>query len=149
MLDIFQANLIPIILPLLARPVSAGFPSPADDFIEDEIDLSRLLISNRPATFLVRVKGDSMIGAQIFDGDFAIVDRSLVPLPGDVVMVDIDGERSFKVWRRSPTGPCFAFANPAYPRFEMAANAEVQIWGVVSGSISPGRRAGVRRPAAS
>lgn len=149
MLNTHKANLLPIILPLLARPVSAGFPSPADDFIEDEIDLSRILISNRSATFLVRVRGDSMIDAQMFDGDFAIVDRSLMPAPGDVVVVDINGERSFKVWRRNATGPCLAFANPAYPPFEVAADADIEIWGVVSGSVSPGRRAGLRRPAAA
>lgn len=69
----------PMPVPLLAKPVRAGFPSPADDFIEEEIDLQRLLIVNRPATFLVRVAGDSMILARLFDGDLAIVDCSLTP----------------------------------------------------------------------
>jgi DNA polymerase V len=87
----------PVPLPLLRAPVPAGFPSPADDFIEEEIDLQRLLIANRPATFLVRVAGDSMLKKQLHDGDLAVVDRSLVPRAGDVVVVDIDGERSFKV----------------------------------------------------
>ncbi len=59
---------LPMPVPLLARPVRAGFPSPADDFIEDEIDLQRLLIANRPATFLVRVAGDSMVLARLFEG---------------------------------------------------------------------------------
>ena len=145
MLDTYRASLMPIILPMLASPISAGFPSPADDFIEDEIDLSRLLISNRPATFLVRVRGDSMVGAQMFDGDIAIVDRSLVPHGGDVVVVDVDGERSFKVWRADPDGPRLTFANPAYPAFELASDAVVEVWGVVSGAVSPSRRAGVRR----
>ena len=145
MLDIHRAKLMPIILPMLVSPVSAGFPSPADDFIEDEIDLSRLLISNRPATFLVLVRGDSMIGAQLFDGDIAIVDRSLVPHGGDVVVVDVDGERSFKIWREDPDGPRLSFANTAYPPFEVAPDAVIEIWGVVSGAVSPGRRAGVRR----
>jgi DNA polymerase V len=88
----------PMPVPLLSKPVRAGFPSPADDFIEEEIDLQRLLIVNRPATFLVRVAGHSMILARLFDGDLAIVDRSLTPRNGDIVVVDIDGERSFKVW---------------------------------------------------
>lgn len=88
----------PIPLPVLHVPVPAGFPSPADDFVEEEIDLQRLLITNRPATFLVRVAGDSMITKQLHDGDLAVVDRSLTPRAGDVVVVDIDGERSFKVW---------------------------------------------------
>ena len=73
---------------MLARPVRAGFPSPVDDFIEQAIDLQSLLIANRAATFLVRVAGDSMLLAQLFDGDIAIVDRSLSPTDGDVVVVD-------------------------------------------------------------
>ncbi len=106
----------PMPLPLLARAVRAGFPSPADDFIEEEIDLQRLLITNRPATFLVRVAGDSMIGKGLFDGDLAIVDRSLTPRDGDVVVVDVDGERSFKVWGR-PRAPRDArLRQPALPR---------------------------------
>lgn len=145
MLDIFNVNLRPLILPMLASPVPAGFPSPADDFIEDEIDLSRLLVSNRAATFFVRIRGDSMIGAQMFDGDIAVVDRSLIPQGGDVVVVDVDGLRSFKVWRADPDGRSLAFANPAYPMFELATDAVVEVWGVVSGVVSPGRRAGVRR----
>ena len=68
---------LPMPVPLLARPVRAGFPSPADDFIEDEIDIQRLLIANRPATFLVRVAGDSMVLARLFDGDLAVVDLFL------------------------------------------------------------------------
>ena len=70
---------LPVPLPLLARAVRAGFPSPADDFIEEEIDLQRLLVTNRAATFLVRVAGDSMVGKGLLDGDLAIVDRSLTP----------------------------------------------------------------------
>jgi DNA polymerase V len=70
---------IAFILPALHRPIPAGFPSPADDFAEEEIDLTRLLVANRPATFLVRVEGDSMISKQLHDGDLAVVDRSLKP----------------------------------------------------------------------
>ena len=131
----------PIILPALRRPVPAGFPSPAEDFSEDEIDLQRLLIANRPATFLVRVEGDSMVGKQLFDGDLAIVDRSLVPQSGDVVVVDVDGERSFKVWSKVGPRVVLSFANPRYPVFRRPPDAVVDVWGVVSGSINPRRRA--------
>ncbi|GJD41927.1 LexA family transcriptional regulator [Methylobacterium bullatum] len=131
----------PIPLPLLARPVAAGFPSPADDFIEEEIDLQRLLIVNRPATFLVRVAGDSMVGKSLFNDDLAIVDRSLEPQNGDVVMVDVDGERSFKVWQRQGHRVSLAFANPRYPAFNLSPSAVVEVWGVVSASINPRRRA--------
>ena len=132
---------LPTPVPILARAVRAGFPSPADDFVEDEIDLQRLLIANRPATFLVRVAGDSMLLARLHDGDLAVVDRSLTPRNGDVIVVDIDGECSFKVWRRQ--GPCvvLSFANPRFPEFRLAPDAVVEVWGVVSGSINPRRRA--------
>ena len=102
-------------VPLLARPVRAGFPSPADDFVEEAIDLQLLLVTNRAATFIVKVAGDSMIGKGLFDGDLAIVDRSLLPQNGDVVVVDVDGERSFKVWSRRDGIAMLSFANARYP----------------------------------
>lgn len=131
---------LPIPIPTLRSSVPAGFPSPADDFVEEEIDLQRLLIVNRPATFLVRVAGDSMMGKQLHDGDLAVVDRSLSPRPGDVVVVDIDGERSFKVWNPRRGRVELDFANPRYPAFALPRDAEVEVWGVVSSSISPRRR---------
>lgn len=131
---------LPTPVPILAKAVRAGFPSPADDFIEDEIDLQRLLIANRPATFLVRVAGDSMVLAKLFDGDIAVVDRSLKPRNGDVVVVDVDGERSFKVWRRQGPRVILHFANPRFPAFQLSPDAVIEVWGVVSGSVNPRRR---------
>lgn len=131
----------PIPLPLFARAVRAGFPSPADDFIEEAIDLQALLIRNRPATFLFRVAGDSMVDKGLFDGDLAVVDRSLEPQPGDIVVVDVDGERSFKVWGQQGGRVLLSFANPRYPAFRVDAEAVVEVWGVVSGSVNPRRRA--------
>jgi DNA polymerase V len=128
-------------VPALAKPVRAGFPSPADDHVEEEIDLQRLLVTNRPATFLVRVSGESMVGARLFDGDLAVVDRSLTPRDGDVVVVDIDGERSFKVWRRAGGRVGLSFANPRFPEFRLDPESLVEVWGVVSGSVNPRRRA--------
>ena len=132
---------LPVPLPLLRTPVKAGFPSPADDFVEEEIDLQRMLISNRPATNMFWVAGDNMIGKKLHDGDLAIVDRSLSPKAGDVVVVDIDGERSFKVWapRRGPVR--IRLREPALPRVRDPSDAVVEVWGVVSSSISPRRRA--------
>ncbi|NEU14488.1 translesion error-prone DNA polymerase V autoproteolytic subunit [Methylobacterium sp. BTF04] len=130
----------PMPVPILARAVRAGFPSPADDFVEEEIDLQRLLVVNRPATFLVRVAGDSMLLAHLHDGDLAVVDRSLTPRTGDVVVVDIDGERSFKVWKRQGPRVTLHFANPRFPEFRLAPDALVEVWGVVSGSVCARRR---------
>ena len=132
----------PMPLPLFARAVAAGFPSPADNFIEEAIDLQALLVRNRPATFLFRVAGDSMVGKGLFDGDLAVVDRSLTPQPGDIVVVDVNGERSFKVWGRPSGGRVhLSFANPRYPAFELDGDALVEVWGVVSSSVNPRRRA--------
>ncbi|NEU14397.1 translesion error-prone DNA polymerase V autoproteolytic subunit [Methylobacterium sp. BTF04] len=130
----------PMPISLLAKAVRAGFPSPADDFIEEEIDLQRLLIVNRPATFLVRVAGDSMILTRLFDGDLAVVDRSLTPRTGDIVVVDIDGERSFKVWKRQGPRISLYFANPRVPEFQLSPDAVIEVWGVVSGSVCAKRR---------
>ena len=131
----------PIPLPLLRQWVPAGFPSPAEDFIEAQIDLQQLLIQNRPATFLVRVAGDSMVEKGLNNGDLTVVDRSLDPEDGDVVMVDVDGERSFKVWTRFRGQVNLAFANRTYPTYVLHPAAEVEVWGVVTSSISVGRRA--------
>lgn len=128
-------------IPVLARAVKAGFPSPADDYAERGIDLNDLLITNRPATFLVKVDGDSMVAKGLFDGDLAVVDRSLDPRDGDVVVVDVDGERSFKVWSTVAGRPKLSFANLRYPAFETSALAEIEVWGVVCGSVNPRRRA--------
>ncbi|WP_375458550.1 LexA family protein [uncultured Enterovirga sp.] len=130
----------PLPLPVLRSAVRAGFPSPADDFAEEEIDLQQLLIRNRPATFLIRVDGDSMVEKRLHHGDLAVVDRSLAPRPGDVVVVDIDGERSFKVWAPRSGRIELAFANRTYPLFQVPSDALVEVWGVVS-SISSSRRA--------
>lgn len=132
---------LPCPLPLLAYAVRAGFPSPADDFVERAIDLNDLLIRNRPATFLVRVDGDSMREKGLSDGDLAVVDRSVEPANGDVVVVDVDGDRSFKVWSHRGGLVWLSFANASFPDFPMAEDACIEVWGVVVGSVNPRRRA--------
>lgn len=144
MLQISRPWGAPVPLPILTAAVRAGLPSPADDSIEQELDLQRLLVPNRTSTFLVRVSGDSMVLARLFDGDIAVVDRSLSPADGDIVVADVDGERSFKIWSRSAGRIKLSFANPRFPEFEIGDDAVVEIWGVVSGSINPRRRASVR-----
>lgn len=89
----------PIFLPVYLKAVRAGFPSPADDYLDQPIDLSRALIQNAPATFIMTVAGDSAIDVGIFDGSLITVDRSLVPKEGDAVVVDVNGERSVKIFR--------------------------------------------------
>lgn len=118
-------------LPLVLEGLCAGFPSPADDHVEEQIDLLALLMPNRPATFLWRVDGHSMRDAGIFHGDLLIVDRSLVPRHGDVVVATVNGERSLKrLWLDGPR-PRLAFENAEFPAYPVPEEAEVDVWGVV------------------
>ena len=119
-------------LPMVATKVCAGFPSPADDFMDDEVDLQRILVPNRPATFLWRVSGHSMVEAGIHDGDVVVVDRSLGPEPGQVVVVAINGEVSLKAYRKGGT---LAFANKAMPAFAADAGDQIEVWGVVTWTL--------------
>ena len=101
----------------------------------------RLLVTNRAATFLVRVAGNSMSGERLFNDELAIVDSSLTPQDGDIVVVDVDGERSFKVCSRQGAGITLSFANPRYTAYRIDAEALVEVWGHVSGSVNTRRRA--------
>ena len=94
----------PLILPYFDGFVPAGFPSPAEDYVETPLDLTALLIENAPATFLMRVDGDSMKDAGIFDGDLLVVDRALKPVSGRVVVVAVNGEYTVKRLRKAGGG---------------------------------------------
>ena len=120
-----------LVLPMVGTRICAGFPSPADDFLDEEIDLLAILTPNPAATFLWRVRGSSMIETGIHDGDVIVVDRSAKPVSGDVVVVAIDGETSLKLYRNL-TRPELAFANPDMPAFAVDDLAAVEIWGVVT-----------------
>src|SRR3954463_7463173 len=119
-----------VYIPLILHALCAGFPSPADDYIEGEIDLNRHLIANRPATFLFRVAGDCMRDAGIFDGDLLIVDRSLTPKHGDVVVVFVEGERSVKRLLIEDGQPRLVFETRDWPAYPVPHMADVEIWGV-------------------
>lgn len=122
-------------IPLFAHAVPAGFPSPADDYVEDVLDLNKLLIQNKPATFFLRVKGDSMINAGIHDGDIIVVDRSLEPVDRSVVVAVVDNELTIKrLIRRSGIAELHA-ENPKYQPIRLKEGQELTIWGVVTGSV--------------
>ncbi|WMT86539.1 translesion error-prone DNA polymerase V autoproteolytic subunit [Pelagibacterium sp. 26DY04] len=131
-----------ILVPVFAHGLCAGFPSPADDFLDEAIDLNALLVRNRPATFLWRVDGHSMRDAGIFHGDLLVVDRSLNPVDGDIVVAIIDGEQSLKRLRIAGGRPRLIFENREMPFFELPEIAEVEIWGVVVCNIHWLRRQG-------
>ena len=114
--------------------VPAGFPSPASDHVEREIDLNDWLISNRLATYIVRVEGDSMTG-EIHSGDRLIVDRSLEPRHGDVVIACVDGEMTVKRLMVEDGKRLLVSDNPDYPPIELDGEQELIIWGVATNSI--------------
>ncbi|OQS40523.1 LexA family protein [Chromobacterium haemolyticum] len=124
-----------LLLPVAAAPVRAGFPSPADDYLDDAISLDGYLISDPAATFLVRVRGDSMRGAGIDEGDLLVVDKGLTANHGDIVIAVLDGEFTVKRLHRV-RGRCALIAeNPAYPPIRLADGQELEVWGVVRGCV--------------
>lgn len=122
-------------LRLLSHRISAGFPSPAADYLEDKLDLNEYLIRNKPATFLFTVKGDSMIGASIEEGDKVIVDRALSPKHDDIVVAVVDGEYTLKRLYRHMGQVELHAENPAYPPIRFSEGSELQVWGVVVGVV--------------
>ena len=119
-------------LPASLSRVSAGFPSPADDHVEGQLDLNTHLIRRPSATFFVRASGESMIGAGIHPGDLLIVDRSLEATSGKVVIAVVDGELTVKRLRLSPEGAILLPENPDFPEIRIENPDALTIWGVVT-----------------
>ena len=116
-----------VALPVLAAPVPAGFPSPAEDYVEGKLDLNEHLIRRPAATFIVRVEG------VIFSGDLLVVDRSIEARPDSIVVAAVGGELVVKRLRKGGAGWFLAAENPDFPAIEIAADCA--IWGVVTSSI--------------
>jgi DNA polymerase V len=122
-------------LPLAESRVPAGFPSPADDYIARRLDLNEHLIRHPAATFFVRVAGDSMTGAGINDGDILVVDRSLEPADGKVVIAVVDGELVVKRLRRRGDDWLLLAESEGYPPIRAGEDGEFEVWGVVTSVI--------------
>lgn len=122
---------------VLVAPVAvpAGYPSPAQDYYDGRIDLSEHLIRDPVSTFILRVVGDSMEGAGISDGDEIIVDRSLSPEDGNVVVAVLNGELTVKRLRVTDRGVFLVAENPRYPAIHVAELADFRVWGVVTRSL--------------
>ena len=119
-------------LPVVGATVKAGFPSPADDFLEQPLDLNRALIHNAASTFFVRVEGDSMSGSGIDDGDLLIVDRAVEPSEGKIAICFVDGEFTVKRLDRDGRDWLLLPANPKYHPIRLTQEDELTIWGVVT-----------------
>ena len=119
-------------IPIMSHGIPAGFPSPAEDHVEDRVDLNEHLILHREASFILRVSGWSMVGAGIHDGDEIIVDRAIEPNDGHVVVAVVDGELTVKRLRRSGKAVRLVAENPDYPDIEFIEGEELVVWGVVT-----------------
>ena len=124
-------------LPLAGERVAAGFPSPAEDYVDVGIDLNDQLIRHPTSTFFLRVSGDSMTGDGIHDGDLLVVDRSLDPHPGRVVVAVLDGGFTLKRLVCHHGRLRLEAANPNYPPLDLRSCNDVQIWGVAIHVIHP------------
>ena len=122
-------------LPIFLGRLPAGFPSPADDYLEGKLDLNRHLIEHPAATFFVRVTGDSMIGAGIHSGDLLVVDRSLEPADKHVVVAVLDGELTVKRLFKQNGVLRLLPENLNYQPIEIAPQQTIEIWGVVTSVI--------------
>ncbi len=118
--------------PLYLAVVSAGFPSPADDYIDQQLDLHRHLVQNPAATFFLRAQGESMLGAGIHDGDLLVVDRSLEAVHNRVVIAAVDGELTVKRLVRQKGRVLLMPENAAYQPLDITEREHIFIWGVVS-----------------
>jgi DNA polymerase V len=123
-------------LPMVSAKGCAGFPSPADDQIEGEFDLNELFIKNPPATFLVRVEGESMKEANICPGDVLVVDRSVEARDGSIIVACLDGEFTVKRLRKQCERVWLQPENGEFPIIEIDEEREFQVWGVATARIS-------------
>jgi DNA polymerase V len=117
--------------------VAAGFPSPAENYIEEKLNLDKHLIKNKESTFFVRVSGDSMINVGIFDNDILVVDRSLIPVRQSIVIASIDGELVVKKLVKDKIKKDFYLKseNKNYPDIRLNSNSDTIIWGIVTYTI--------------
>lgn len=125
----------PLRLPMFGHKVQAGFPSPADDYVEAWLDLNEHLIEHKEATFFVQATGNSMIGAGIQEGSLLVVDRALEARHNDIVIAVIDGELTVKRLEKHQGTVRLVAENPAYQPIEFTEGQELTVWGVVTSII--------------
>ena len=137
-LHIFSADTDTILaLPYADEGVRAGFPSPAQDYLTEAIDLNKELVKNKETTFYAVVEGDSMIGAGIYDGDIVIIDKSLDARDGDYIVAFVDGDFTLKQYKADPANRCAWLIpyNPAFSPIRVDEANDFRVWGVVTNTI--------------
>lgn len=120
-------------LPLMGIPIQAGFPSPAEDFVETSLDINQFMIAHPSATYFVRVMGDSMSGASIRENDYLVVDRSVNPTHNAIVIAVVDRELTVKRLYKQNGILELKADNPAYSPIRIQGDMDLHIWGVVCG----------------
>ena len=122
-------------IPIFSSRVQAGFPSPADDHLEDQLDLNKHLIHHQEATFFVRAQGESMLNAGIHPGDILIVDKSLPAKSGKIVIAVVDGEFTVKRLHKYKGKVSLKAENSEFEDIEIQEGSELIIWGIVTSTI--------------
>lgn len=128
-------NPAPVFRPLLKGAVRAGFPSAAEDYIEEPLDLHKHLIRHVESTFYFEVRGHSMMAERIFDRDVLVVDRSINPRHGQIVVATINGEHTVKRLYRKGSVTKLCAGNPEFPDIVIPPDGQLFIWGVVTGVV--------------
>ena len=124
-----------ITTPFSLSYVCAGFPSPAENYLDKALDLNELMINHPEATFFVRVSGESMIGAGICPNDILVVDRACEPKINDIVVALVFGEFTVKRWIQKGRSMYLQAENPLYPSIKITEDMNFEIWGVVTYAI--------------
>jgi DNA polymerase V len=119
-------------LPFVLAPIHAGFPSPADEYAEQVLDLSELVIQHKEATFFASVKGNSMHDAGIYEGDILVIDRAVPAAHGSIVVAMLQGEFTIKRLSMQGGDVYLLPANPAFQPIKVTEQMEFQVWGVVT-----------------
>lgn len=127
-------------IPLFLNTIKAGFPSPANDYIESDLDFNSLLVKNKAATYAVRAQGDSMINIGIYPGDIMIIDRSITAKSNDIIIASLDKEFTVKRFIKNCNGFFLYPENPLYPIIEISKMDDFMIWGVVTHTIHSFKR---------
>jgi DNA polymerase V len=122
-------------IPFMSDYVAAGFPSPAEDYLERPLDFNELLIQNPPATFAVRISGDSMTGIGLFPGDIAIVNRALQATHGAIIIALVDGAFTIKRYDKRGVHVQLQAENPHYSPIVIRDDMDFEVWGVVTSAI--------------
>jgi DNA polymerase V len=124
-----------VFVPVFVSPIRAGFPSPADDYLDQPLDFNELLIAHPAATFAVRIAGDSMEGIGLFAGDIAVVDRSVTATNGKIILGILGGQFTIKRYRVRGGQAWLEAANPAYENIKITEEMAFEVWGVVRHTI--------------